>query len=211
MIAKRGRQPLAEPQRGEVIRLLKEYVAVRVHGLETGTIEEMVAQSEKLHNLLWAQAAAASEKDPHSIITGIFIQSLNEVIGHTDERYFYFGKAAARLDDLANYLPSRLTALLITIAAGRDARSAWLTWRRDGGKHKSPNAGQPESAISGALQVALGGDNTYAGELIHSPRMGEEFPAATPAKAEQAIRLVAKASLFCLAACILLTAMRKHD
>jgi adenosylcobinamide-phosphate synthase len=149
------------------------------------------------------------------------INTLDSMIGHADTRHFYFGKAAARLDDVANFIPSRLTALAIIVCpihrgsiamSGIDAaRSAWRTWRRDGSKHKSPNAGQPEAAISGALQVSLGGDNTYAGELIRAPRMGEEFPAATPAKAEQAICLVAKASLLCLIAAVIVTAMGKHE
>src|SRR5271156_1152128 len=74
------------------------------------------------------------------------VNTLDSMIGHADQRYFYFGKVAARLDDVANYLPSRLTALALAAAAGGNAISALNTWRRDGGKHKSPNAGQPESA-----------------------------------------------------------------
>jgi len=71
---------LPEPQRREAARLLREYVAVRIQGTQEGKTEGAIAQSEALHELLWAQAAAAAEKDPHSIVTGIFIQSLNEVI-----------------------------------------------------------------------------------------------------------------------------------
>ena len=123
------------------------------------------------------------------------INTLDSMIGHADERYFYFGKAAARLDDLANYLPSRLTALLITIAAGRDARSAWHTWRRDGRKHKSPNAGQPESAMAGALQVRLGGANTYAGERVETPLLGAEFEPPARPQAQRALRIVTVVSL----------------
>jgi adenosylcobinamide-phosphate synthase len=123
------------------------------------------------------------------------VNTLDSMIGHADERYFYFGKAAARLDDVANYLPSRLTALLITIAAGRDARSAWFTWRRDGGKHKSPNAGQPESAMAGALQARLGGRNTYGGEIVDAPLLGEEFAPPARRQAQRALRLVTVVSL----------------
>src|ERR1700733_2730562 len=137
------------------------------------------------------------------------INTLDSMIGHADKRYFYFGKVAARLDDAANYLTSRLTALTI-VAASRfvsDAysKAAWRTWRRDGSRHKSPNAGQSESAVAGALQVALGGPNTYAGELITTPQMGAEFPSATPAKAAQAIRLVSVASFLALLACVVLS------
>src|ERR1700733_3572576 len=137
------------------------------------------------------------------------VNTMDSMIGHADKRYFYFGKAAARLDDAANYLTSRLTALTI-VAASRfvsDAysKAAWRTWRRDGSRHKSPNAGQPESAMAGALQVALGGPNTYAGDLIAAQQMGAEFPSATPAKAAQAIRLVSAASFLALVACVVLS------
>jgi len=132
------------------------------------------------------------------------INTLDSMIGHADGRYLYFGRVAARLDDFANYLPSRITALALVMASClspcADAEAAWRTWHRDGAKHKSPNAGQPESAMAGALQVALGGDNTYSGELIRAERMGDEFPAPTLPKAIEAIRLVSAASLLGLAA-----------
>lgn len=71
---------LPEPQRTEITRLLREYVEVRVHATEAGKTEAAIAKSEALHEQLWQQAAAAAEKDPHSIVTGVFLQSLNEVI-----------------------------------------------------------------------------------------------------------------------------------
>jgi adenosylcobinamide-phosphate synthase len=137
------------------------------------------------------------------------VNTLDSMIGHADSKYFFFGKTAARLDDVANFLPSRITALTI-IAASQlidysDPQSAWQTWRRDGAKHKSPNAGQPESAMSGALHVALGGDNAYAGELIPAQRMGQEFPSPTPDKSSQGLRLVVAASLIGLAFGVLLS------
>jgi len=131
------------------------------------------------------------------------VNTLDSMIGHADSRYFYFGKAAARLDDVANYLPSRATALALVAASAcvpyADAQTAWRTWIRDGRKHKSPNAGQPESATAGALHVALGGNNTYAGELIQAQRIGQEHPAPTVLKARHAIRLVSAASIVALA------------
>ncbi len=145
------------------------------------------------------------------------VNTLDSMIGHADSRYFYFGKAAARLDDAANYLPSRLCVLGIVAAASlmpyADHAAAWCTWRRDGAKHKSPNAGQPESAMAGALHVMLGGDNTYAGEVLSAPRMGERFPAPTPPQAVQAIRIVSVASLLGLGILVgLLSARRvRHD
>ena len=128
------------------------------------------------------------------------VNTLDSMIGHADQRYFYFGKAAARLDDVANYLPSRLTALALAAAAGlgnrTSATSALRIWRRDGAKHKSPNAGQPESAMAGALQVRLGGENTYAGERLATPLLGAEFEPPMRHHATRALRLVAAVSLF---------------
>ncbi len=127
------------------------------------------------------------------------VNTLDSMIGHTDRRYFYFGKTAARLDDAANYLPARLTAAGIVAASHllgeADAQCAWQIWVRDGDKHKSPNAGQPESAMAGALRVRLGGDNFYAGELIPGQPIGEELPAPACEHARRAIGLVSVVAL----------------
>ena len=135
------------------------------------------------------------------------VNTLDSMIGHADQRYFYFGKAAARLDDVANYLPARLTALAIAGAAG--SASALRTWWRDGGKHKSPNAGQPESAMAGALRVRLGGENTYAGDPIATPLLGAQFEQPRLHHAKRALRLVAAVSLLSAAAAILIQRVRK--
>jgi adenosylcobinamide-phosphate synthase len=139
------------------------------------------------------------------------VNTLDSMIGHADSRYFYFGKAAARIDDVSNYLPSRITALALVLASTlvpyADGQAAWRTWKRDGRKHKSPNAGQPESAVAGALHVALGGNNTYVGELIQSQRIGEENPAPTVLKARHAIRLVSVASIVALSVGTMLTVL----
>jgi adenosylcobinamide-phosphate synthase len=140
------------------------------------------------------------------------INTLDSMIGHTEDKYLYFGKAAARLDDVANFLPSRLTALgIIAIATVVEASptSALKTWRRDGMKHKSPNAGQPESAMSGALQVRLGGENYYAGEPVTTPLIGATFPPPNALKARQAIGIVAAVSVFGAVAALLLHRGRK--
>jgi adenosylcobinamide-phosphate synthase len=136
------------------------------------------------------------------------VNTLDSMIGHADARYFYFGKAAARLDDVANFLPARLTALAIVgIARVGDANAgarALAIWHRDGDKHKSPNAGQPESAMAGALGVRLGGENRYAGEVIRAPRLGAEFPAPGVAQAKSALRIVAGAAVVGVFAALLL-------
>jgi adenosylcobinamide-phosphate synthase len=137
------------------------------------------------------------------------VNTLDSMIGHANQHYFYFGKAAARLDDVANYIPSRLTALAIVIAAGTGSKSALHIWGRDRKKHKSPNAGQPESAMAGALRVRLGGENTYTGEPIVAPLLGAEFEPPELRHARQAIRLVITVSLLSAAAAVVVRSLRK--
>jgi adenosylcobinamide-phosphate synthase len=134
------------------------------------------------------------------------INTLDSMIGHADPHYFYFGKTAARLDDLANYIPSRFTALAITLAAG--SLSGLRIWWRDGAKHKSPNAGQPESAMAGALRVRLGGVNTYAGERIATPLLGVEYEPPNLPHAKRALRLIITVSL--LTAFVAVTLRRRN-
>ena len=139
------------------------------------------------------------------------VNTLDSMIGHADSRYFYFGKAAARLDDAANYLPARLTAAAIVTSShlvdDADPRCSREIWRRDGAKHKSPNAGQPESAMSGALRVRLGGDNTYAGERIPAQILGREFSAPAREHAGRAIRIVSLVALLGVGFGVLVTAL----
>jgi adenosylcobinamide-phosphate synthase len=141
------------------------------------------------------------------------INTLDSMIGHADERYFYFGKVAARLDDVVNFFPARLTAMSIATTAaiveGANPRSAMDTWLRDGNKHKSPNAGQPESAMAGALQVRLGGSNSYDGAIMTAPSIGEGFPAPSTHQAKQAIRMVAMVSVLGFAASLLVRRKRR--
>jgi adenosylcobinamide-phosphate synthase len=102
--------------------------------------------------------------------------TLDAMVGHRSPRYARFGTPAARLDDLLNLAPSRLTGLL-TVAVAPTARGdrarAWHVWRRDRHDHPSPNAGQCESAMAGALGVRLGGRNVYAGRSEVRPFLGD--------------------------------------
>ena len=141
------------------------------------------------------------------------VNTLDSMIGHADERYLYFGKAAARLDDVANYLPARITAFALMLAAGVNRKtsfgSALQTWYRDRGKHKSPNAGQPESAMAGALRVRLGGENTYQGERIVAPLLGAEFEPPKIRQTTQALRLVTAVSLLTATVAIAICSFRR--
>jgi adenosylcobinamide-phosphate synthase len=121
------------------------------------------------------------------------VNTLDSMIGHADERYFYFGKFAARLDDVANFLPARITALAIAVLSG--SSTAWKVWMRDRGRHKSPNAGQPESAMAGALQVRLGGGNFYDGQFLAAEPIGGEFRRPNSQDARKALRIVSMVAL----------------
>ncbi len=102
--------------------------------------------------------------------------TLDAMVGHRSVRYAKFGTAAARLDDVLNLLPSRLTGLLtiaVAPAVGGSRREALRIWRRDRGDHPSPNAGQCESAMAGALGVRLGGENRYFGRSETRPFLGD--------------------------------------
>jgi adenosylcobinamide-phosphate synthase len=100
---------------------------------------------------------------------------MDAMVGHRSPRYERFGWAAARLDDVANWLPARLTAALTVACApivGGSGAAAWHAWRRDGAAHPSPNAGRCEASAAGALGVRLGGRNVYGGRVENRPRLG---------------------------------------
>lgn len=104
------------------------------------------------------------------------INTLDAMIGNRSPRYARFGWAAARLDDIANYLPARLTGALVVVCAGLSGGSATgaaQAWRRDAGRHPSPNAGVAEAAFAGALGVRLGGPTQYRHELEIRPTLGD--------------------------------------
>ena len=104
------------------------------------------------------------------------INTMDSMLGYKNEKYLYFGRAAAKLDDAANFLPSRLAALLWIAASGFTGGSvsgAWRIWRRDRRKHASPNSAQTESACAGALGVQLAGPAYYFGQRYEKPTIGD--------------------------------------
>ncbi len=114
-------------------------------------------------------------------VGGFFYKAVNtmdSMIGYKNEKYEKLGKFAARLDDVLNYIPSRLTALMMISASfllGYDGKDAWKIWRRDRRKHASPNSAQTESVCAGALRVRLAGDAWYFGELHKKEYIGEDL------------------------------------
>ena len=129
------------------------------------------------------------------------VNTLDAMVGHRSERYQAFGWAAARLDDAANLVPARLTALLTVLAAKRP-RQAAAAWWRDGHRHPSPNAGQCEAAFAGALGIRLGGRNTYAGRVEDRPHLNEAGRPPEPPDIRAAARLSTVVSLAALAIAI---------
>lgn len=95
------------------------------------------------------------------------INTLDSMLGHRNKRFEAYGGIAARLDDVANWVPARLTGMLLVVSAGRSA--AWRVMIRDGRRHRSPNAGWPEAALAGALGVRLSGPRVYDNQLRHEP------------------------------------------
>ena len=122
------------------------------------------------------------------------VNTLDSMVGYKNPRYLLFGRAAARIDDAANFLPARLAVPLIALAArrveGASSRQALDTARREGKNHASPNAGYPEAAFAGALGVRLNGPNVYHGVLVDKPFLGAGFGPVTRAHIARACRLM---------------------
>lgn len=104
------------------------------------------------------------------------INTLDSMVGYKNEKYMNLGWASAKIDDAANFIPARLTGVLITLASGilcLDMKNSWRILLRDHSKHSSPNAGYPEAATAGALNIQLGGTNIYHGKLVEKPTIGD--------------------------------------
>ena len=130
------------------------------------------------------------------------INTMDSMLGYKNEKYLYFGRVPAKLDDVANYIPSRLAGLLWVAAAaltGNSARGAWKIWRRDRRRHASPNSAQTESACAGALGVQLAGPAYYFGEYYAKPTIGDALRPIEPEDILRANQMMYVASAFALA------------
>ena len=201
---------LAQKELGRAV----DAVAVALdHSLEAGRrqVAEIVGRDpETLDSPGIARAAIESlaESTSDGIIAPLFwlvigglpgialykaVNTADSMVGHLSERHREFGWASARLDDLLNWIPARLTALLLAGAAfwvrGANAEQAWTAALRDARRHKSPNAGWPEAAMAGALGFALGGPRTYRGETVDLPQFGSGRVDLGPADIRKALEL----------------------
>ena len=119
--------------------------------------------------------------------------TMDSMIGYRNDKYLYFGRAAARLDDVLNFIPARVTGLILILSAWLlklDYRNAWRILRRDADKHPSPNGGYTEATVAGALGIRLGGLNYYFGQPSFRTYMGDPLHELGPQHILQAIRLM---------------------
>lgn len=115
------------------------------------------------------------------------INTMDSMVGYKNEKYLYFGRCAAKLDDVANFLPARITGLLMIGAAyflNLDVQGAWKTFWRDRYNHLSPNSAMTESVAAGALNIQLGGGHFYFGKWVHKDTIGDDI---RPVKAEDIV------------------------
>ena len=133
------------------------------------------------------------------------VNTMDSMVGYKNEKYLKLGRCAARLDDLFNLVPARLTGLLFCIVSwfipGADPANAWKIFRRDRFQHASPNSAQGEAACAGALRLRLAGDAWYFGELHRKPYIGDDLRPVEAADIRRANRLMFGAQILCLLIC----------
>ena len=140
-------------------------------------------------------------------VLGLFYKAVNtmdSMAGYHNDRYEYFGRVSAKMDDVFNYLPARISALLMVAAAflcGRDfsGKRAFAVFKRDRYNHKSPNSAQTESVCAGALGVRLAGDASYFGKIVHKPFIGDDTRPVEAEDIKRANRLMYGTTYICLA------------
>lgn len=135
------------------------------------------------------------------------VNTMDSMLGYRNERYLYFGRVAARADDVFNYIPSRLCALLMIAASTfcrLSGKDALRTWRRDRCAHKSPNSAQTESVCAGALGIRLGGASTYGGIMVEKPYIGDDTRPVEANDIKQSIRLMFATEALCTAVVLLI-------
>lgn len=167
-------------------------------GIARATVESLAENTSDAvtGTLLWGAIAGAP-----GVVTHRAINTLDAMVGYRNDRYHRFGWASARLDDVAGFLPARLTAAA-TVAAGPDRRKAIAAWRKDAGNHPSPNAGIVEASAAGALGVQLGGKTVYASGVEMRPVLGRG-PAPVVADVRRATDLSRRVQNIVAPSCVL--------
>lgn len=129
------------------------------------------------------------------------VNTMDSMIGYVEEKYFYIGKFAAKLDDVLNYIPARISGILVIISAfilRYDYKNAFRIFKRDRKKHASPNSAQTESAMAGALDIQLSGDATYFGVLHKKPYIGDKKREIENEDIKRANRIMYTMTVICI-------------
>jgi adenosylcobinamide-phosphate synthase len=194
-------------------RRLTHLVGRRTDALDEAEIARAVVESVAENTsdaivapLLWGAVAGLP-----GLLAYRAVNTLDAMVGHHSPRYENFGWAAARADDIANYLPARLTAALTAAAApvaGGNGRAALAVARADGRSHPSPNAGVPEAAFAGALGLRLGGRNDYGSHIENRPVLGRHGRAPRVDDIARAARLSRAVTIAAAVTCAAITAAR---
>lgn len=134
------------------------------------------------------------------------VNTMDSMVGYKNEKYLFFGRAAAKLDDAVNFIPARLAGVFMALAAffaGLDGKNAWRIFKRDRLNHKSPNSAHTEAACAGALHVRLGGDSYYFGRLVRKPTIGDDGRLIEPEDIKRANRLLYATAFLFVFLCII--------
>ena len=135
------------------------------------------------------------------------VNTMDSMVGYKNDRYLHFGRAAAKLDDVMNFFPARISALLMVGTAfisgkSYNGKQAWRIWRRDNRKHASPNSAQTESVCAGALGIQLAGDASYFGKVVKKPYIGDPTRAVEPEDIRRTNRLMNRTAWICEILCL---------
>lgn len=180
--------------------------------------------TEKLSKeaILKASAETVAENTSDAVVAPLFylaiggpalmmaykaVNTLDSMVGYKNGKYIHFGWASARLDDAANFIPARLTAVLIVMVSfiwSYNWRRALRTVIRDAGKHPSPNSGWPEAAVAGALGIRFGGASTYNGILSEKPFIGEATAEITSGAALSTIKIMRSSACIMAVAAVII-------
>ena len=203
------------------VESMKVYTALKQEGIEQARIAvSMIVGRDTMqldnHGVIRAAVETVAENTSDGVIAPLFymliggavlgftykaINTMDSMVGYKNDKYQWFGTAAAKLDDVVNFIPARVSAVLMILAAyltGMDGKNAARIFRRDRFNHKSPNSAQTEAVMAGALDVQLAGDAWYFGKLVKKPTIGENLRTVEAADIMRINRMMIVASLIAL-------------
>lgn len=193
-------QAVARPLEAKDLSCARKRVAMIV-GRETQTLDQAAVTRATIETVAENFVDGFLSPLIFALVLGVpgalaykMINTLDSMVGYQNETYLLFGRASARIDDAANFIPARISVLVISLAAFFLSAPAGVralkTAFSQGRRHKSPNAGYPEAAFAGALEMRMGGPNVYHGILVEKPYIGEEFKDPDTGKIHRACELM---------------------